>query len=58
MELNLSHGAEDPTPATKTNHLKSRNFGWFSFLQKTQKAAFSNEILMSCIFSIKNQEIF
>ena len=44
MELNLSHGAEDPTPATTTNHLKSRNFGWFTFLQKSLKSAFSNEL--------------
>ena len=34
------------------NHLKSRNFGWFTFLQKSLKSDFSNEILMSCIFSI------
>ena len=54
----FSQGLSNPTPTTTKNHLKSRNFGWFAFLYKSLKMAFSNEILMSCIFSIKNQEIF
>ena len=49
----FSQGLSNPTPTTTKNHLKSRNFGWFAFLYKSLKMAFSNEILMSCIFFYK-----